>query len=144
METEFAFRHHNSDPERAAAVYESIKVNRLCVWRVSSQVLLFNCITAVCLLQCLKAEDVASAVTYVLSAPAHVQVSPQQTYTLPVRNVSWAANQHIRMISKGSCDTEDWSNDAENSALHYRNKLHFTIYSNIQVILHTNNIVCKI
>uniref|UniRef100_A0A9R1SD46 Dehydrogenase/reductase SDR family member 11 n=2 Tax=Cyprinus carpio TaxID=7962 RepID=A0A9R1SD46_CYPCA len=48
VETEFAFRHHNSDPERAAAVYESIK--------------------------CLKAEDIASAVTYVLSAPAHVQV----------------------------------------------------------------------
>ncbi len=34
-----------------------------------------------------------------------------------VRNVSWAANQHIRMISEGSCDTEDWSNDAENPAL---------------------------
>jgi len=29
------------------------------------------------------------------------------------------------MISEGSCDTEDWSNDAEN--LGY--KLHFTIYS---------------
>ncbi len=28
-----------------------------------------------------------------------------------------AANQHIRMRSEGSCDTEDWSNDAENSAL---------------------------
>ncbi len=26
-------------------------------------------------------------------------------------------NQHIIMISEGSCDTEDWSNDAENSAL---------------------------
>ncbi len=25
--------------------------------------------------------------------------------------------QQIRMISEGSCDTEDWSNDAENSAL---------------------------
>ncbi len=23
--------------------------------------------------------------------------------------VSWAANQHIRMISEGSRDTEDWS-----------------------------------
>ncbi len=33
------------------------------------------------------------------------------------KNISWVANQHIRMISKGSCDTEDWSNDAENSAL---------------------------
>jgi len=26
-----------------------------------------------------------------------------------------AANPHIRVISEGSCDTEDWSNDAENS-----------------------------
>ncbi len=26
-------------------------------------------------------------------------------------------NRHIRIISEGSCDTEDWSNDAENSAL---------------------------
>ncbi len=24
-----------------------------------------------------------------------------------IRNVSWAANQHIRMISEGPCDTED-------------------------------------
>ncbi len=29
------------------------------------------------------------------------------------------------MISEISCDTEDWSNDAENSALHERNKLLF-------------------
>ncbi len=33
------------------------------------------------------------------------------------RSVSWAADQYIRMISEGSCDTEDWRNDAENSAL---------------------------
>ncbi len=30
------------------------------------------------------------------------------------KNVSWTANQHIRMSSEGSCDTKDWSNDAEN------------------------------
>ncbi len=41
---------------------------------------------------------------------------------------SWAANQHMRMISEGSCDTEDWSNDAENSAAHHRNKLHFNVF----------------
>ncbi len=35
---------------------------------------------------------------------------------------------NIRMISEG-CDTEDWSNDTENSALHHRNKLHLKIYS---------------
>jgi len=28
-----------------------------------------------------------------------------------------ASNQHIRTISEESSDTEDWSNDAENSAL---------------------------
>ncbi len=48
---------------------------------------------------------------------------------LIIKNVSWSANQHIRMISEGSCDTEDWSNDAENSALHPRNKLQY-IYLN--------------
>ncbi len=42
---------------------------------------------------------------------------------------------HIRMIFKESCDTEDWSNDAENLALHPRNKLYFKIYSNIKQLL---------
>ncbi len=32
------------------------------------------------------------------------------------------------MISEGSCDTEDWSNDAENLALHHVNKLHFKMH----------------
>ncbi len=27
-----------------------------------------------------------------------------------IRNVTWAPNQHIRMIHEWSCDTEDWSN----------------------------------
>ncbi len=30
---------------------------------------------------------------------------------------------HIRMICEGTYDTKDWSNDAENSALHHRNKM---------------------
>ncbi len=29
------------------------------------------------------------------------------------------------MISEGSCDTEDWSNNAGNSALLHRNKLKY-------------------
>ncbi len=50
-------------------------------------------------------------------------------------------NQHIRMISEGSRDTEDWSNDADNSDFHHINKLHFKIYYNRkQVILNCNNI----
>uniref|UniRef100_A0A6I8QMH2 Dehydrogenase/reductase (SDR family) member 11 n=1 Tax=Xenopus tropicalis TaxID=8364 RepID=A0A6I8QMH2_XENTR len=47
VETGFAFKLLDNDPEKAAATYESIK--------------------------CLKAEDIASTVVYVLSAPPHVQ-----------------------------------------------------------------------
>jgi len=36
---------------------------------------------------------------------------------------------------KGSCDTEDWSNDAESSALHHWNKLHFKMLKWKTVIL---------
>jgi len=35
------------------------------------------------------------------------------------------------MIPERSSDIEDWSNDAENSALHYRNKLHFKLESKV-------------
>jgi len=38
------------------------------------------------------------------------------------------------MISGGSCDTEDWSNDAENSALHHSVKLHFKIFKNRKLL----------
>ncbi len=31
------------------------------------------------------------------------------------------------MISERLCDPEDWSNDAENTAAHHRNTLHFTM-----------------
>ncbi len=52
-----------------------------------------------------------------------------------IRHVSWLTNQHIIMISVGSCDTEYWSNNAENSALHHRNKLlHFKIYSSRKLL----------
>ncbi len=42
-----------------------------------------------------------------------------QLFLAFIINVSWAANQHIKMISVGSCDTDDWSNDA----LAHSNKL---------------------
>ncbi len=29
------------------------------------------------------------------------------------------ANKYIRVISERSCDTDDWSTDAEHSALHH-------------------------
>ncbi len=32
------------------------------------------------------------------------------------------------MISEESRDTENWRNDAKNSALHLRNKLHIKVY----------------
>ncbi len=37
------------------------------------------------------------------------------------------------MISEASCDTEDCSNYAENSAFHHKNKLHFKIYTILQI-----------
>ncbi len=47
----------------------------------------------------------------------HVSQFPQKYWAeqlfsmlIVIRNVNWAPNQHIRMISKRSCDTEDWSN----------------------------------
>uniref|UniRef100_A0A673I5X1 Dual serine/threonine and tyrosine protein kinase n=1 Tax=Sinocyclocheilus rhinocerous TaxID=307959 RepID=A0A673I5X1_9TELE len=35
----------------------------------------------------------------------------------------------LHSSSRESCDTEDWSNDAENTAAHHRNKLQFNTYS---------------
>ncbi len=50
---------------------------------------------------------------------------------MKIRKVYWAPNQHIKIISEESCDTEDgWVMAAENSALHHRNKLHFKIQKN--------------
>ncbi len=37
-------------------------------------------------------------------------------------------SQLIIMISEGSCDTEDWSNDAENTDLTHSNLLHLNRY----------------
>ncbi len=36
-----------------------------------------------------------------------------------IRNVSWAPNQPIRMISEGPCDTDDWSNVCWKSSSNY-------------------------
>ncbi len=60
---------------------------------------------------------------------------PQESITCSIKKKKAAQqfttliiNKHIRMISEGSCDTEDFSNDAENSALHHRNSLYFKVY----------------
>ncbi len=47
-------------------------------------------------------------------------------------NIYWAVNQHIKVISEGSCDTEDWSNDAENTDLISGINYILQIYSNIK------------
>ncbi len=59
----------------------------------------------------------------------NLQKNIKQQKLLTIIN-NWAADLHIRMICEGSCGTEDWSNDAENSTLHHRNKLYFQIYLN--------------
>jgi len=38
------------------------------------------------------------------------------TNVFDIDNNKKAVNQQITMISEGSCDTEDWRNNAENSA----------------------------
>jgi len=43
------------------------------------------------------------------------------------------SDPHIRVISEGSCDTEDWSNDDK-----FRNKLHFTAYSHRNQLIYIN------
>ncbi len=38
-------------------------------------------------------------------------LSSTTVFNFDNKKVSWAPKQHIKMISEGSCDTEDWSND---------------------------------
>ncbi len=45
--------------------------------------------------------------------------------------------KHIRMLSEGSCDNEDWRKDAENSALHHMNNLKIYIYYNRKQLFKT-------
>ncbi len=40
-----------------------------------------------------------------------ILIIPSVLTLILIRNVSCAPTQHVRMISEGSCDTEDWSND---------------------------------
>ncbi len=47
-----------------------------------------------------------------------------------IKEEMFLEHQHIIMISERSCDTEDWSNDAENTDLNHRNKLLFKINKN--------------
>ncbi len=47
----------------------------------------------------------------------HKNMEQHNFFQHVIRNDFWAANRHIRMIYEGSRDTEDWSNNAENSAL---------------------------
>lgn len=43
-------------------------------------------------------------------------------------NASGAENEQIRIISERSCDTEDWNNGKNKSALRHENKLHFKLH----------------
>ncbi len=68
----------------------------------------------------------------VLRLPQKYEAAQLFPTLIIIINVSWAANQHIRMISEGSCDTEDWSNDTEISALNHWNKICFKTYIQLE------------
>ncbi len=50
------------------------------------------------------------------------------------KHVSWAAKRYIKMISEGSCDTEDRSNNAENLPT----GINYALKSQIENILNYN------
>jgi len=56
----------------------------------------------------------------------------QHNCQLIIITVCWSSDPHIRVISEGSCDTENWSNDDK-----FKNKLHFTIYSHREQMIYT-------
>ncbi len=48
---------------------------------------------------------------------------------------------HIKMISEGSCDTEDWSNNAKNAALPSQEYITFSNILRLKIVhLKCNNI----
>jgi len=55
-----------------------------------------------------------------------VILNPEKSITGSTQKNTLIINHHIRVISEGSCDTEDWSNDAENhinyTYIHIENK----------------------
>ncbi len=55
-------------------------------------------------------------------------IKNHNVFYITIKNAFSVTNQHFRTISEGSCHTENCSDDAENSALLHRNKLHFIIY----------------
>ncbi len=73
--------------------------------------------------------------TFYSSKNQRKSVTGSKTFLSSTTVSTLIRNQYIRMISGGSCDTEDWSNDAENSALRHINKLYFKVNYNRKSIL---------
>ncbi len=65
--------------------------------------------------------------------PQKYEAAQRFSTLIIMRNASWAANQHIRMISEDhvTLKTGGW-NDAENSALHNRKKSYILQYIHIE------------
>ncbi len=61
--------------------------------------------------------------------------SPKILISTTVSNIDYKS-LHIRIISEGLCDTEDWSNDDENSDLLQRNKFNFKVYEKINLLFY--------
>jgi len=59
----------------------------------------------------------------------------EKYYAAQPQHFPWAANQHIRMISEVSCDTKNWKNGAENSALPLQKYIIFKYIKNRKQII---------
>ncbi len=63
-----------------------------------------------------------TVITKIMSSKTVFSIDNSNTYFLSISKSTYC------MISEGSCDPEDWSNNANNSAAHPRIKLHFNTY----------------
>ncbi len=63
--------------------------------------------------------------------------------TCPVFGIT-QYSQQIRMISEGSCDTKEWSNDADISALPSQEYIPFSKYTYLKIIVKFNKITVSL
>ncbi len=73
-----------------------------------------------------------------IMVPKKHQAAQLSSTLIQIRNVTLAPNQHVCMISEGSCDTEDTEWLLKFQFCHYRNKLHLKYIKIETAILNWN------